>query len=124
MPRRRLAVEPDTHYVIDLTADVPRRHGLPPIKLAGGSTLTIDTNGHLFDGATNPAGATFRYAATGPNGSTTLIDGTVPTLSVGTASALASALNAIDAGGFLSSVNTDYVINVTGDIAFTAGWAG
>ena len=45
------------NYVINLTADVAATAGLPAIKLAVGDTLTIDTNGHLYDGATNGAGS-------------------------------------------------------------------
>ncbi|WP_213737477.1 autotransporter-associated beta strand repeat-containing protein [Bradyrhizobium sp. dw_411] len=106
----------DTNYVIDLTADVVDTAGLPPVTLASGSTLTIHTHGHLFDGATNAAGTDFIFAATGPGGSTVLTGGAEPTFDVASATDLANVSSAIDSGGLLSSINTNYVINLTSDV--------
>ncbi len=110
----------NTHYVINLTGDVPLTDGLPAVALAAGDTLTVNLAGHGFDGATS-AGGSFIFSTPAGGGSTTLINDPVPTFSVGTASALASVLGAIDVGGYFSSVNTHYVINLTGDVPLTAG---
>jgi hypothetical protein len=115
-----LLSSPNTNYVIELTADVPDAAGLPPVTLASGSTLTIDTNGHLFDGATNATGTNFTFAATGPGGSTVLTGGAEPTFDVASATDLANVSSAIDSGGLLSSINTNYVLNLTGDVPLAA----
>ncbi len=107
------------NYVINLTADVAASGGIPAIHLDAGDTLTIETNGHLFDGATNGAGGNFTYAATGPGGSTVLTGGAVPTFNVASATDLANVVTTID--NFLSSASTDYVINLTADVPATAG---
>jgi len=107
------------NYVINLTADVAASGGIPAIHLDAGDTLTIETNGHLLDGATNGAGGNFTYAATGPGGSTVLTGGAVPTFNVASATDLANVVTTID--NLLSSANTNYVINLTADVPATAG---
>jgi large repetitive protein len=110
----------NTNYVINLTGDVPFTAGLPAVALSASDTLTVNLAGHAFDGATS-AGNTLVFSAPIGGGSTVLINNPVPTFSVGSASDLASVLGVIDVGGFLSSVHTDYVINLTGDVLLTGG---
>ncbi|WP_306577633.1 VCBS domain-containing protein [Bradyrhizobium sp. SRS-191] len=112
----------NTHYVINLTADIGATTGLPPIKLASGSTLTVATHGHLLDGASNGAGGDFTFAATGAGGSTVLTGDAVPTFDVGSISGLLTASSAISVGGLLSSANTHYVIHLTADLPLTANF--
>ncbi len=113
----------NTGYVINLTADVAATAGLPAIKLAVGDTLTIDTNGHLLDGATNGTTTNFTFAATGPGGSTVLTGNAVPTFNVASATDLVAVSSVINSGDLLSSPNTDYVINLTADVPLTPNLA-
>ncbi|WFU22125.1 VCBS domain-containing protein [Bradyrhizobium sp. CB1717] len=112
----------NTHYTINVTADMAATIGLPVINLAAGDTLTVHTNGHLFDGASNGAGGDFSFAATGPGGSTILTGGAVPTFNVASVSDLVTASSVIDVGGLFSSINTHYVINLTADLPLTSNF--
>ncbi|SDP50916.1 Ig-like domain-containing protein [Afipia sp. GAS231] len=105
-------------YVVNLTADVQLTVNEPAFALKSGSTLTIDTHGHLLDGATNATDADFTFT-TDQGGHTVLAANTQPTFAVASATDLASAFQAISTGGFFASTNTNYVINLTGDIGLT-----
>jgi Bacterial Ig-like domain len=108
------------HYVINLTANIPASAGLGTLTLPSGATLTVDTNNFVFDGATNATTANFTYS-TVADGSTALTNDAQPVFHVASGSDLAGALQAISTGGLLASTNTNYVIDLTGDITLTGG---
>jgi hypothetical protein len=102
------------NYVINLTADVAAGGGIPGLHLlAAGDTLTIHTNGHLLDGASNgAANGDFTFAATGAGGSTVLTGGQ-PTFDVASATDMANVITAVDSGLF---ANSNIAINLTADV--------
>ncbi|MET4799716.1 VCBS repeat-containing protein [Bradyrhizobium sp. LB11.1] len=103
-------------HEIDLTADTALTAGLPKLNLAAGDTATINTAGHLLDGAVNGAGGGFSFTASASGGGAVLLGNAVPTFNVASVSDLSATFSTINVGGFFSSPNTSYVINLGVDI--------
>jgi hypothetical protein len=108
----------NTNYVVNLTTDVALTP-LPVPNLGAGDTLTINTNGHVFDGATNAAGNSFVFDA-GSSGGSVLAANQQPTFAVGSLSDLTAAFQEVSTGGMFTATNTNYVINLTADIPSAA----
>ena len=115
-----LLASTDTNYVMNLHGDIALTANLSSISLGTGDTLTIVTNGHLFDGATTGTNGNFTYAASGPGGSTVLTADVEPTFQVNSVADLAHVIQAINSGGILSSPNTHYEIDIRADLTLAA----
>ena len=109
-------------HEFDLTADIGVNYGYPVLNLAAGDTLTVKTAGHTFAGAVNGSGGgDFHFAATAAGGGVVLLDNAVPTFNVASSGELIHALYSMNYGPFVGMwavPNTNYVINLTADIAW------
>ncbi|MCP3390548.1 VCBS domain-containing protein [Bradyrhizobium sp. CCGB12] len=119
-PVSNLSVE----YVINLDGDIPLVAGLAKLTLVAGDTITVNTAGHTLDGAVNGAGGGFSFVAGVSGGNALLIGNAIPTFDVASVAELTTAFNAINVGGFFSSPNINYVINLEGDTALGSLSAG
>ncbi|MBR1177225.1 VCBS domain-containing protein [Bradyrhizobium sp. KB893862 SZCCT0404] len=119
-PVSNLSVE----YVINLDGDIPLVAGLAKLTLVAGDTITVNTAGHTLDGAVNGAGGGFSFVAGVSGGNALLVGNAIPTFDVASVAELTTAFNAINVGGFFSSPNINYVINLEGDTALGSLSAG